>query len=92
MKAKKTSTTAQKIECIYRRQIRLEKQFCRLNLVLNSETLAMWAAVHGKLIESNKVLADHVARVLREKETLVKMIGTQEIQRQLEERKSTGDR
>jgi hypothetical protein len=71
MTAKKTSTTAQKVECIYRRQLQTDRKI---------ESLLK---ANGALIGTNRILAGHLLRVLREKETLMRMIGHQEIQRQL---------
>lgn len=74
MTAKKQPTTAQKLDRIDRRQIRMEK---KLDARIEDD------AMHAHLIDSIRILADHVGRLTREKESLVKMIGWAEVERQL---------
>jgi hypothetical protein len=93
MTAKKvTSTLAQEVNRIYRRQIAIDR---KLDVILEQlPELASAAFVqnafgavshNAKLHEHQaatiKTLADHVARLTREKETLMKMVGLQDIER-----------
>jgi hypothetical protein len=66
--ATKTSNDSQKIEQIYRRQLAFEK---KLDVLL--EQLPKIAGAAAASAVTMKILADHVARLTREKETLVKM-------------------
>lgn len=67
------NTKASKLERLLARQRVTEKQ---LGLLI-SEVRRL------PQNDTMKILADHVARLTREKETLVKMLGWQEIERQL---------
>lgn len=67
MTAKLNSTMAQKVDRTYRRQIAIDAKIDLLT--------GQFATI--------KCLADHVARLTREKETLVKMVGWTEIERQV---------
>jgi uncharacterized heparinase superfamily protein len=63
MTAKKNSTLKQRVDCIYRRQITMDQQLGAL--------IALVANV-PRFRETIKTLADHVLRLTREKEILLK--------------------
>jgi hypothetical protein len=75
-------TTAQLISRIYRKQIAIENQLVDIGIIAlaaKDEIEDTRAEVRGALamlstrMESFRVLADHCARLLREKETLMAM-------------------
>lgn len=75
MTAKLKTTAWQKVDRMYRRQISVDRHLSNIEATirLNHETDRAWI----------KTLLDHVLRLTREKETLVKLIGWPEVERRL---------
>lgn len=75
MTAKLKSTMAQKVDRMYRRQISVDQQLGNIEATMRLNHETDRATI--------KTLFDHVLRITREKETLVKLIGWPEVERRL---------